>query len=37
MCLVRKMQDMKDDWFVPMLKYSEQCMREAEINKVRKG
>ena len=37
MCLASKKQDRKNDWFISTLKCSKQCMREAEINRVRNG
>ena len=35
MCLGRKKQDIKNDWFVSLLKYSKQSMRRSKINKVK--
>ena len=35
MCLGRKKQDIKNDRFVSLLKYSKESMREVKINKVK--
>ena len=35
MCLGRKKQDIKIDWFVSLLKYSKESMREVKLNKVK--